>query len=175
MKTCVYASYMTFRHMKSAQMHSYRNAIRLAKNKLVWWHSRRSYGEAACSHSAGVRTAKPSGKGIWSLPGRVRHSWSDLAPHPCNRTSGLPRWLGGQESACLCRRRGFDPWVRKTPWRGKRQPTPVFLPAKSHGQRSLAGDSLRGRNSLTQLGSWRATTAKTTHFSFGFPLPSPGI
>ena len=31
---------------------------------------------------------------------------------------------------------GFDPWVRKIPWRRKWQPTPVSLPGKSHGQRS---------------------------------------
>ena len=35
------------------------------------------------------------------------------------------------------RRRGFDPWVRNIPWRRKLQPTPVFLPGESHGQRSL--------------------------------------
>jgi len=29
------------------------------------------------------------------------------------------------------RRYGFDPWVRKIPWRRKWQPTPVFLPGKS--------------------------------------------
>ena len=34
--------------------------------------------------------------------------------------------------------RGFDPWDRKIPWRRAWQPTPVFLPGKSHGQRSLA-------------------------------------
>ena len=33
----------------------------------------------------------------------------------------------------------FSPRVRKIPWRKKWQPTPVFLPGKSHGQRSLAG------------------------------------
>ena len=33
-------------------------------------------------------------------------------------------------------RRGFNPWV-KIPWRGARQPTRVFLPGESHGQRSL--------------------------------------
>ena len=33
---------------------------------------------------------------------------------------------------------GFDPWIRKIPWR-KWQPTPVFLPGKFHGQRSLVG------------------------------------
>ena len=32
----------------------------------------------------------------------------------------------------------FDPLVVKIPWRRKWQPTPVFLPGKSHGQRSLA-------------------------------------
>ena len=40
--------------------------------------------------------------------------------------------------------RGFDPWVGKIPWRRKWQPTPVFMPGKSHGQRSLAGYSLWG-------------------------------
>ena len=33
---------------------------------------------------------------------------------------------------------GFNLWVGKIPWRRKWQPTPVFLPGKSHGQRSLA-------------------------------------
>ena len=31
---------------------------------------------------------------------------------------------------------GFDPWVRKIPWRRKWQPTPVFLPGKPYGQRA---------------------------------------
>ena len=35
----------------------------------------------------------------------------------------------------------FDPWVRKIFWRRKWQPTPVLLPRKSHGQRSLVGYS----------------------------------
>ena len=33
----------------------------------------------------------------------------------------------------------FDPWVSKIPWRRKWQPTPVFLPGESHGQRRLEG------------------------------------
>ena len=33
----------------------------------------------------------------------------------------------------------FNPWVRKIPWRRAWQPSPVFLPGESHGQRSLAG------------------------------------
>ena len=39
------------------------------------------------------------------------------------------------------KRRGFDPWVGKIPWRRAWQPTPVFLPEESHGERSLAGGS----------------------------------
>ena len=34
---------------------------------------------------------------------------------------------------------GFAPWVGKIPLRRKWQPTPVFLPGKSHGQKSLVG------------------------------------
>ena len=41
-------------------------------------------------------------------------------------------------------RHKFNPWVRKIPWRRKGQPTPVFLPEKSHGQRSLTGYSSWG-------------------------------
>ena len=43
-------------------------------------------------------------------------------------SGGLPWWLSGKEPTCQCRRLAFDPWVRKIPWRGKWQPTPVFLP-----------------------------------------------
>ena len=46
------------------------------------------------------------------------------------------------------RDKGFDPWVRKIPSRRKWLPTPVFLPGKSHGQRSLEGYSLWGHREL---------------------------
>ena len=49
--------------------------------------------------------------------------------------SGLPRWFSGIEPACQC---AFDLRVRKIPWRRKWQPTAVFLPGESCGQRSLA-------------------------------------
>ena len=54
---------------------------------------------------------------------------------------GFLQWLSGKESAYQSRRPPFLPWVGKIPWRRARQPTPVFLPGKSHGQRSLAGYS----------------------------------
>ena len=52
-----------------------------------------------------------------------------------------------EEPACQCsrcKRHEFDPWVWKIPWRRARQPTPVFLPGESHGQRSLAGYTFHG-------------------------------
>ena len=64
--------------------------------------------------------------------------------HTHTRIGGLPRWHSGKESTCQCRkrrRRGFYPWVGKIPWRRKWQSTPVFLPEKSYGQRSLVGYS----------------------------------
>ena len=47
-----------------------------------------------------------------------------------------------------CRRPGFDPWVRKIPWRREWQPTPVLLPRKFHGWRSLVGYSPGGCKEL---------------------------
>ena len=53
---------------------------------------------------------------------------------------------------CLqCRRlkrHRFNPWVRKILWSRKWQPTPVFLPGKFHGQRSLAGYNAWGHKKL---------------------------
>ena len=48
---------------------------------------------------------------------------------------------------------GFDPWVRKIPWRRKWQPTPVFLAGESLGQRSLVGYRPWGRteSDMTQV------------------------
>ena len=43
-----------------------------------------------------------------------------------------------------CRRHRFNPWVGKIPWRRTWQPTPIFLPRESGGQRSLAGYSPHG-------------------------------
>ena len=72
-----------------------------------------------------------------------------FAPHsywPFNCSpNGLPRWLSGKESTCQFRKHRFNPCVGKIPRRRKWQPTPVFLPGESHGQRSLVGYRPRGR------------------------------
>ena len=62
-------------------------------------------------------------------------------------TRGFSGGTSGKAPACQCRRhkrRGFDTWVRKIPWRRAWQSTPVFLPGESHGQRKLVGYSPQG-------------------------------
>ena len=59
-----------------------------------------------------------------------------------------------------------DLWVRKIPWRMRWQPTPVFLPEKSHGQRSLAGYSPWGHKGWTWLSNWTTRVNKFTTNSF---------
>ena len=57
-----------------------------------------------------------------------------------------------------CRRPGFDPWVRKVLWRRQWHPTPVLLPGRSHGRRSLVGCSPWGRE--------ESDTTERLHFHF---------
>ena len=57
-------------------------------------------------------------------------------------TKGFPGGASGKEPTCQCRRqKRRDYWVGKIPWSRAWQPTPVLLPGKSHGQRTLAGYS----------------------------------
>ena len=57
---------------------------------------------------------------------------------------GLLWWLSGKESASQCGRHGFNLGVRKISQRRKWQPSLVFLPGKSHGQKNLVGYSPQG-------------------------------
>ena len=64
---------------------------------------------------------------------------------------GFPGGARAKEPAYQWRRQkggGLDPWVGKIPWSRKWQPTPVFLPGESHGQRSLAGYRPQGHKEL---------------------------
>ena len=66
----------------------------------------------------------------------------------------LPANAGRPHKRC-----GYDPWVRKIPWRRAWQPIPVFLSGKFHGQRSLAS-----------YNPWSCKESDTTE-----RLPNPGI
>ena len=103
-----------------------------------------------------TQTPPVSGPGP-CCPSCPRHELSHLPHHPPRRGSSpppgptacliavhctprLPSWLSGKGPVCQHRRhkrRRFSPWVGKVPWRSAWQPTPVFWPGESHGQRSL--------------------------------------
>ena len=108
-------------------------------------------------------------EGVWDLAfmysGCILPFLSSVFAEPLSE-HGLPRWLSSKESACQCRRQrrcGFEPWVRKIPWRRKWQPSPIFLPGKSHRQRSLVGHSTWGLKD-TQLSAHTHTQTYThTH------------
>ena len=75
-----------------------------------------------------------------SLGGRhgnlLQYSWDSLVVQSVKK------------KVCLqYKRPGFNSWMGKTAWRRKWQPTSVFLPGESHGQRSLAGYNPWGRKS----------------------------
>ena len=76
---------------------------------------------------------------------------------------GFPDVSVGKKILLHCRRHRFDSWVRKIPWRRAWQPTPVFLPGESYGQRSLVGYSPWGRK--------ESDTTEVTERAFTCPAP----
>ena len=71
----------------------------------------------------------------------------------------------GKASVCNTGDPGFDRWVGKIPWRRKWQPTPVFLPGKSHGPRSLIDYRPWGRK--------ESDTTERLHFLSWWWTPKP--
>ena len=64
-------------------------------------------------------------------------------------------------------RRDTDPWVRKIPWRRAWQPTPVFLPGESHGQRGTWRATVHGPQRVKHDGNGLAHTHIHTNHSVG--------
>ena len=89
-------------------------------------------------------------------------------------TFGLPWKLNSERIHLQCRRPGSNPWVGKIPWRRKWQPTPVFLPGKSHGWRSLVGYCLWGRteSDTTEANQQQQQQVRESKSGFVQYLPS---
>ena len=79
-----------------------------------------------------------------------------MANRQFNITQEFPGGSDGKSVCLQCERPGFDPWVGKIPWRRKWQATPVLLPGKSHGRRSLVGCNPWGRE--------KSDTTERLHF-----------
>ena len=101
---------------------------------------------------------RPISKTVLSAVARqtVKSQWHD--------TRELHTWLilnpGASQLVLVVKNvpaNASNPWVKKIPWRRAWQPTPVFLPGESHGQRSLGGYSPWGhRESDMTEATWRA-------------------
>ena len=88
-----------------------------------------------------LETPVDRGAGRTPVHGVAESDTTAVTQHTAHLRKGFPTWLRGKECACQCGRHGFSGWVGKIPWRRRWQPTPVFLPGKSHGQRSLVSFS----------------------------------
>ena len=89
----------------------------------------------------------------------------------------LPWWLSDKESAWYagdhlqCKRHGFNPWVRKIPWRRTWQPTPVFLPGNPM-DRGAWHTAVHGIVEWHDLATKPPTSGKPESFQIFFPLGS---
>ena len=119
---------------------------------------------------------KASHCGLHNMEGGQRERQVDSWPQLQWNQVDFPGGARGKESACQYRRRRFDPWDGKIPLRRKWQPTPVFLPGKPHGQRSLVGYSPWVTKSQTWLSmhTHRGTTQHEEGASQRKNLPFQG-
>ena len=87
--------------------------------------------------------------------------------------------LVGKNLPAMHKRLGFSPWSGKIPWSRTWQPTLVFLPGESHGQRSLEGYSPWGRRRaghdwvMEDSTTHSLALSLSTDFRQSLPLGSP--
>ena len=86
---------------------------------------------------------------------------------PYNDYYHFPGGASGKEPTCQSGRPGFNPWVRKIPWRRAQKPTLAFLPGESHGQGSLVGYSPWGYK--------ESETTERLHFPFSLFWANEGL
>ena len=92
--------------------------------------------------------------GLLSMASLSRTGLKRLSSSSSRALWAFSSGANGREPACQCRRQkrhGFNPYVRKISWRKAWEPTPVFLPGESHGQRNLVAIVHSVAKSTTQL------------------------
>ena len=72
---------------------------------------------------------------------------------------------------CLPMQETQESEVEKIPWSRKWQPTPVFLPGKSHGQRSLVGYSPQGHKESDMTKRTHMCARTHTHTQCSLTIP----
>ena len=115
-------------------------------DEMAGWHRWLDGRESGWTLGVGWWTGRPGVLQFMGSKSQTRLSdWTELISVKywlitCSTsTHGLPWWLNSKESACQAGDSGLISGLGRFPWRNIWQPTPVFLPEKSHGQRSLVG------------------------------------
>ena len=120
----------------------YDQCVRLGNNQAVWQTSKQAgWGLSLRANAWRLGLGWAASPGIW---------------HQLKTAEDFPGGASSKQLACQCRRRGFDPLAREISWRRAWQPTPVFLPGESYGQRSLVGYSPWGHKELNII-KWLST------------------
>ena len=70
----------------------------------------------------------------------------------------FPWWLSGKESACQCKRHGFNPWAGKIPWDRKWQPSPVYFLGNPMDRGAWWAAIHGATKSQIQLSHWKTST-----------------
>ena len=95
--------------------------------------------------------ARQEARSDW-LPLQRQEALTPLSGLGCQRPpQGFPGGSAGKESAWLCRRPGFDPWVGKIPWSRERLPTPVSWPGEPMDCRVCGVANRHDRATFTSL------------------------
>ena len=136
---------------------------------MVSWE-RRQGGPALADYAMGHRVKI----GLWlgaSYQNKARHFKKLIKGIPLHKRASLVAQR--QESACHCKRLGFNLCIRKIPWRRKWLPVQWFLPRKSPGQRNLAGYSSWGhrvRHNWVTSFSFKGKLSNNRGSSLGYQL-----
>ena len=116
-------------YQTSSHIHIHPPKFSSVSQEVCWW-------KKSETHCFNLPTQTLVGiNSLWNL--------AMLTGNRSTQVSRASQVLSGKESICQYKTGEFDPLVWKIPWRSAWQPTPVFLPGKCHGQRSLAGYSHR--------------------------------
>ena len=131
---------------------------RLLRKQLIPSSGALIFANVLQENSPDLLVQRPSGIVIVTLQDWINLHTSTAATWGSER----PWWLSGKETACNAGDLSSFPGLGRFPRRRKSQPTPVFLPGKSHGQRSLAGYSPWGRKELDTI-EHTHTHTRTAH------------